>query len=299
MFHDLGCLADPIRYLRTQAFLFLRLGRGSGRFVWNAGGCLLFTAALAEGFKEHHGSGGGDVEGTDAASHGDAQEMIAGAADEFVETVAFAAHDQGAVAGEVELVVVHSAALVETDDPDVLTLELFEGADEVDDAGDAEMLLGSGGGLGGYGAQGRGAALGHDHCVDSGSVGGAKECAEVLGIFNAVEGEDEARGGDGFQNVLDGEELLGANDGDDSLVSRGVGHVGEGFAGLGAEADFEVAAEGDDGFEAVIAAFAGYQHVIEAAFARFERLFDRVQSVENLHIFSVDRVRFLWAGDSG
>ena len=74
-------------------------------------------AALAEGFVEDNRSGGGDVEGADTASHGNAQQEVAGAADKIVETGAFAAENEDAVAGEIELVVVAGAAFVETDDP--------------------------------------------------------------------------------------------------------------------------------------------------------------------------------------
>jgi len=75
--------------------------------------------------------------------------MITGAADEVVEAGALAAEDDDAVAGEIELVEVSLAAFVETDDPDVLFFQLFEGADKVDDAGDAQVLGGSGAGFDG------------------------------------------------------------------------------------------------------------------------------------------------------
>jgi len=243
----------------------------------------LFEAALAVGFEEDYRAGGGDVERADAAGHGDAQEVVAGPADQFVEAVAFAAHDQGAVAGEVEVGIVGGAAFVEADDPDVLAFEFFEGSDEVDDAGDAEVFLGSGGCFGGYGAQGCGTSFGHDDGVDAGAVGGAEERTEVLRVFDAVQGEDETRAAGGFENIFDRQELLGSDDGDDALVGGGAGHVGEGFAGFGADADFEFFAEGDDGFEAVVAAFAGDEDVVEAAFAGFEGFFDWVHAVQSLH----------------
>ena len=46
--------------------------------------------------------------------------MVAGAADKIVQSGAFAAKHQNAVASEVELVVVRGAALVESNDPDIL-----------------------------------------------------------------------------------------------------------------------------------------------------------------------------------
>jgi hypothetical protein len=150
--------------------------------------------ALTGCFIENHRSGGGHVERADAAGHGNAQEVVAGAADEVVETGTFAAEDEDAVAGEIELVVVGLAALIETDDPDILLLQVFKGAYEVDDAGNAEVLGGSGTGFDGYRAEGSGSALGEDYAVDAGAVGYAKKRAEVLRVFNTVEGEEQAAG---------------------------------------------------------------------------------------------------------
>jgi hypothetical protein len=103
--------------------------------------------ALAEGFVEHHRSGGGDVERADAAAHGNAQQVVAGAADQVVQPRALAAQHQNAVAGQIELVVVGLATLVEADDPEVAALELFQRADQIDHAGDAQVLGGAGAGL--------------------------------------------------------------------------------------------------------------------------------------------------------
>jgi hypothetical protein len=52
--------------------------------------------------------------------------MVAGAAHEIVETGAFAAKDDDEIAGEIELVVWGGAAFVETNDPEIAALELFE-----------------------------------------------------------------------------------------------------------------------------------------------------------------------------
>jgi len=147
-------------------------------------------AALAKGFVEDDGTGGGNVEGADAAGHGNAQQVVAGAADEVVQASAFAAEDEDAVAGEVELVVVGSAALVESYDPKVVAFEVFEGADEVDNAGNAQMLGCAGAGLDGYRAERSGPALGEDDAVDACAIGYAEERAEILRVFDAVESED-------------------------------------------------------------------------------------------------------------
>jgi hypothetical protein len=118
--------------------------------------------------------------------------MIAGAANEIVKAGALATKDEDAVAGEVELVVVGDASFVEADDPDVLLLQFLKGAHEVDDASDAQVLGCSGTGLDGHGAQRGGATLGQHNAVDSGSVGNAEKCAQILRIFYAVKREEEA-----------------------------------------------------------------------------------------------------------
>jgi hypothetical protein len=218
--------------------------------------------------------------------------MIAGAADEIVQAGALAAEDDDAVAGEVEAVVVREARLagggVEANDPDVLLLQLFEGADEIDDAGDAEVLCGSGAGFDGYGAERGGAALGEQDAIDAGAVGYAEQSAEVLGVFDSVEGEKEAsRAGEGRlgrEKVFEGEELLGADDGDDSLMRGGLGAEGELIAGLGVDADAELAAEGDELDETRVLALASHENVVKMASAGAQSLFDRVQAVQKFHV---------------
>lgn len=246
-------------------------------------------SALAEGFVEDDGSGGGDVEGADAAGHGDAEQVVAGLADEVVQACAFPAEDENAVAGEVELVVVGRTALVETDNPQILPFEVFEGADQINDASDAEVLGSSGAGFDGDWAQGRGAALGEDDAVDAGAVGYAEQSAEVLRVFDAVEGEQQTvracfcGGWAGREQVFDGEEFLRADQGDYTLVSGSFGQLSELVAGFLADADAGLTEGGYEVFEALVFAFAGYKHVVEASPAGLERLFHRVHAVQNFH----------------
>ena len=195
-----------------------------GRRVWVRRG----LAALAQGFVHDDGAGDRDVERGDRAGHGDAEQVVAGFLDEVVEAGALAAEDEDAVGAEVEVGVVGSAALVEAEHPDVGLLHLLEGADEVGDAGDADVLGGAGGGFGDGGGDGRRAALGQEDAVDAGAVGGAEERAEVVGVLDAVEGEEEAVAGvvaEGLrgEEVFDGEEGALADEGDGSLVSVGAG----------------------------------------------------------------------------
>ena len=90
------------------------------------GGRISTGAALASGFVEDDGPGGGDIEGADGPGHGNREEIVAGAAHEIVEPGALAAKDNNEIAGEIELVVCGGAAFVQTNDPQVAALEFFE-----------------------------------------------------------------------------------------------------------------------------------------------------------------------------
>jgi hypothetical protein len=202
-----------------------------------------------------------------------------------MEARALASEDQDAVAGEVELVVIGVAALVEADDPDVLPLQVFKGADEVDDTGDAKVFDCTGAGFDSNGAEGGGAALGKDDAIHACAVGYAEERAEVLRVFNAIKGEEEARcaGGGGLEEVFDGEDFLGADHGDHTLVAFGLGHHRQLLAGLLTDADASLAAEIDEALKAIVLPFASHQNVVKAALACLEGFFDRMQAIENFH----------------
>ena len=161
-----------------------------------------------------------------------------------------------------------------------------QGADEVDDAGDAEVLGGSGAGFHGDGAERRGAALGEDDAVDAGTIGYAEKRAEILRIFDAIEREEQARLrwiGRG-EEVFDGQGFLRADEGDDALVGGGSGEMREMVAGLLADADAGLFAIGDEAREAFVVALGGDNDVIEAAPAGLESLGNRVHAVENFHV---------------
>ena len=168
-------------------------------------------------------------------------------------------------------------------------------ADEVDDAGDAEMFGGAGAGFHGDGAKWCGAALGEDDAVDAGAVGDAEECAEVLWIFDAVEREKQAglrwigRG----EEVFDRKQFLRTDEGDDALVGGGSGEMRELVAGFLADADTGQFAIGDEAREAFVVALGGDQDVIEAAPAGLESFGNGVHAVENFHVSSVDGASLL------
>ena len=270
---------------RSQTFAWLqRFRRG-----WGGDG----AAALAHGLVHDDGSGDGDVERADAASHGYAEEVIAGAFDELVEAGAFAAEDEAGVLAEVEVGVVGCAAFVQADDPDVALFHGFEGAGEVDDFGDADMLGCPGGGLGDGSGEWCGAALGEEDAVDACAVGGAEERAEVVGVFDAVECQEEAitGGADGcVEEVFEREEFAFAEEGDDALVVVGAGVAGELVAGFRRDTDAGGAGGFEDAFETRVAAgfaLAGDADVVDLSCSGAESLFDGVEAVQNIHLNSV------------
>jgi hypothetical protein len=219
--------------------------------------------------------------------------VIAGAANEIVQAGSFASEDNYGIGREVVAVVILGAALVEADDPEIALFEGFQSADEVDNASEAEMLGGSGGGFDGDGAERSRAALGEENAIDTGAFGRPQEGTEVLRIFDAVEGENEAGGGafaGAGEQIFEGEEVPFADDGEDALVGGGLGESGEGVARLGADIDAGFAAQGGNGGEAGVLtaaeALGGEADVVEAASAGAQRFFDGMKAVEDLHCFS-------------
>jgi RNA polymerase sigma-70 factor (ECF subfamily) len=247
-------------------------------------------AALAGCFKENDGAGDRDIERRDGAGHGYPEEVVAGAAHQLVEACAFAAKDEGAGGGEVELVVVLGATLVEADDPDAGGFDLLEGAGHVDDAGHADVLDRAGGGFGGDGAEGGGAALGGDDAVDAGTVGGTQQGAEVLRVFDAIEREQEsvfARDVSRDEEIFEVGELFAADEGDDALVSGGFGELGKVVAWFHAQADAVFAAERGEAIEFSVGPVAGEADVVEGPGAGTHCFLHGMEAVQNVHLSSV------------
>ena len=166
-------------------------------------------------------------------------------------------------------------------------LHLLERADEISDAGNADVFGGSGGGFGDGGGDGGRAALGDDDAVDASSVGGAEEGPEVVRVFDAIEGKKKAvmAVGGGGEEVFDGEEFALADDGENALVGVGAGEAGELVAWFEGDTDAGGAAEVDEALEAVVkfapgvTSLAGDADVFELACAGADGLLDGVEAV--------------------
>jgi hypothetical protein len=249
-------------------------------------------AALARSFIEHDGSGRRYVQRTYAARHRNAQKVVAAAADEVVETGALAPKNENAVAGEVELVVVGCAALVESNNPEVPPFELVERANKIDDARDPKVFGCSRACPYSRRAQRRRAALGEDDAIDAGAICDAQQRAEVLRIFDAIESQQKAGCAglvcSGFKQLFKSKKLLRAYNSDHTLVRGGSGQLGEMFARLLADANTGLATVSDEVGEPIVVALAGDEDMVKAAAAGLECLLHRMEAVENFHEFSLD-----------
>jgi hypothetical protein len=251
----------------------------------------LGVSPLAGGLVENDGSRGGYVKRADATGHGNAEKVIAGAANEIVKSRALAAENHYEIAGEIEVDIRNGAALVETDNPEVATLDIFEGADEIDDARDAEMLGSAGTGLYCGRAEGGGAALGEENTVDAGAIGDTQKRAEVLRVLDPVKRKEEpwryGAGGIGCEEIFESERFVRANEGHDTLMSLSFGGKRELVARFVTNPDAQVAALGEEARDArvgaVAGALAGDEDVIETAASGLESFRNRVQTVENFH----------------
>jgi hypothetical protein len=248
------------------------------------------SAALTRSLIQYDRAGSGDVERANASGHGDAQKVIAGAADEIMQPRAFAAQNEHTIAGEVELVVVGCTTLIEANNPNVLTLQLLKRTDEVDDTGDAQMFGGSCAGLHGNRAQGCRTPLREDDAVDAGSIGYAQQCAKILRIFDAIESEHQpgSAGPHRRKNILDRQFFLRTYDRYDALMRWCSGKLRELLAGFLPNSHAGLAARSDEVGKSVVVAFAGDQNMIKTALAGFKGLLDGMEAVENFHDSSLD-----------
>jgi hypothetical protein len=211
--------------------------------------------------------------------------MVAGLLDQVVQPSAFTSQYKDAIGLEVELGVVRRSALVESKNPDMLLLHLFERADKVSDTSNADMLRGSRGGLRHCGRDRGRAAFRQDDSVDSGPVGGAKQRAKVMWILDAVERKEETMSSlfSVGQKVFNAEKLTFPDDCQHALMGIGAGDPGELVAGFERDTYACGAAELDQPFKAFVAALAGHAYMVKLARTGTDSLLDRVKTVQNFH----------------
>src|SRR3954465_1685329 len=108
-----------------------------------------------------------------------------------MQALPFGAENYGAIHVVVHFVIGLRSTLIEADGPDIAIFELFDRPRDVGDARDGHMLRCPGGRFRDRSSDSGGPSLWDDDAVGARSVGGAKQSAEIVGIFYSVENEQE------------------------------------------------------------------------------------------------------------
>ena len=222
--------------------------------------------ALAEGFVEKDGGSGGGVEAFDVGGHGDVDASVGGMDDVFGEAGAFVADEESDGLAPVHLpgrergggFFVNAGG----ERVDAVEFELGEENGERHSGDDGEMERGASGGAEGFGRVGAGSAAltggGSDGSGGPKSRGGAEDGADVAGILDAGENDEEGSAGTGGS----GEEFIerefaGLDECGDALGMFGIGDALEEAVG-GAEDGEAGVWTADERGEALAVAFAGF-----------------------------------------
>ena len=238
---------------------------------------------MAGRLKKDYRSRSGNVERCHLPGHRNPQQMIAGSANEVVQTGAFASQDNHGVRRELELIVILRAAFVEAHAPQIALLQSFQRTHHVDDSRDAQMLGCAGRGLDRDRTEGSRAPFGEDNPVHARSFGRSQQRSQVLRVFDAVESQDQTRLGP-IEQVFEFEKLALADDGHHALMGSRPRHTGERFARLEAGLYARGTAKVENLAKALVVALPGEANVIETAQSGTERFFDRVQAVQDFHL---------------
>jgi hypothetical protein len=148
------------------------------------------------------------------------------------------------------------------------------------------MREGSGGGSGDGVCEARGAAFGNYDAMRAGRQSCTDDGAEVVGVFNAIEENDEADLTFGLvgasENVFESCGGSGSGHGDYALMLAGAGEAIQLAAIFEADGDAALAGKLDDLFNAGILAALGDEDAVEGG-AGFESFADGVNASETIH----------------
>jgi len=158
-----------------------------------AGFRLRGRVALAEGLEEEDRTGDGGVERPDRASHRDPDEQVAAPPNGRAETVALASDDDRDRPPKVCLSSRQRRVGIRSENPEAANMEVREGAGQVVHRSQQEVLGGAGRGLDRGRAEGRLPLGRKDHPVGSRGLGASEQRADVLGILERIEHENERR----------------------------------------------------------------------------------------------------------
>ena len=139
-----------------------------------------------------------------------------------MQAFTFAAHHDNGLRGPIDAVIRHLTAFIQTVHEVAHVFERTQGLIDVDRADHRQVFQRTGGGLGdGFGEPG-GAALGDNHGTGSGGMRGADHGTEVVGIFHAIEDDEQVCGG---RHIVQLSVFLFGTEGDQTLMGFGAGEA--------------------------------------------------------------------------
>jgi len=221
---------------------------------------------LAESLVEEDGGSGGGVETFDVGGHGNVDAGVGGTHDVLGEAGAFVANEESDGLTPVHLPGGERSGGFLADaggeGMDAVEFELREKNRERHSGDDREMQRGARGGAEGFGRVGTGGAAltggGSDGGGGAKGGGGAQDGADIAGVLNAGENDEERSAGTGGsgENFIE-REFTGLDESGDALGMFGVGDAFEEAIG-GAEDGEAGVRTADERDEAFAMAFAGF-----------------------------------------
>ncbi len=241
-------------------------------------------AALSQHLVERDSSRDRDVERAHVPEHRQRHDVVATLAHQAPDAAPLAAHDQRQRSLVVDLVPALAARGVEADHPHAARLERLERLREVGDARHADVFeRASRGAAHHFGQAGR-TPLGQQHAVGAGRLARAQDRAQVARVLDPVERHQQRRVAQAAEQVLDLEQRLLRDDGDDALVRHAARQPVERLAPLEAQRHAQAAGARDGVGDALVAQSLDHQEAVEVARGRAQRFEHGVDAADEVHV---------------
>ena len=198
----------------------------------------------------------------------------------------FAAQHQNTVAGQVKLVIVRCTPFIEADNPEILPLQFLESPYQVDHSGDAKVLGGSRAGLYRHRAQGaerRSVRMTPSTPAPSATRSRAPRFCGSSTPSRASSNRPAVDPGAGSNRSSMARNSCARTMATDPLVGSCSRHVRQLISRFLPDPNTGLPAFGDQPRHAFIVAFAGDDDMVESSPARAQRLFHRVNAVQDFH----------------
>jgi hypothetical protein len=209
--------------------------------------------------------------------------MVAVLADQSAKALALSAEHQGQGPFAVDLVPPFGARRIEADHPQPAGLHRGERLNEVAAARHTDMLKRARGGAGHGLGQAGGVPLGQHDAVRARGLGRPQDGAQVARILDPVEDHHEGGRAGRVEELVEADEGLLRDHGDEALVRDAAGHPIEGLSGLEAQWNAELAGATDRVGDPTIAQALDHEQTVEMSGAGGQGLKHRVDSADEVH----------------